>query len=223
MTEALRCCICSQILGDSSNDLIAQILVQEPYVRRVPFETSLFAVIPSLGPLVPGHVLLCPKYHYRSFSGLPNEFEHQLNGLKRRLTQLLLDLYKLPVHYFEHGMARDGDHVLCTVEHAHLHAVPASVEVWDRLQSQGIWEVIGLSLNDLKRAVGNDEYLYYESPNGAAHVMRVEAGKFESQYLRRVFADALQCSDKWNWREFPSALTTHETFELLRDASRPDS
>ena len=57
------CCICSQIDGQADGDLIARLLPEQPYVRRVLLESEGFAGLPSLGPLVPGHSLLCPRMH----------------------------------------------------------------------------------------------------------------------------------------------------------------
>src|ERR1044072_5888314 len=61
MLKTTECCLCSQVAGEKSNDLIARLLQGEPYVRRVMLESGSFAAIPSLGPLARGHTLLCPK------------------------------------------------------------------------------------------------------------------------------------------------------------------
>ena len=60
MSNITACCLCSQIAGWEENDLISRLLGGDTYVRRVPFESESFALVPSLGPLVPGHTLLCP-------------------------------------------------------------------------------------------------------------------------------------------------------------------
>jgi diadenosine tetraphosphate (Ap4A) HIT family hydrolase len=64
------CYFCGQIKGQPERDLIAQMLPESKYVRRVMLESDAFAAIPSLGPLTDGHALLCPKWHVRSFAAL---------------------------------------------------------------------------------------------------------------------------------------------------------
>lgn len=217
MLEMLNCCICSQVLGDRENDLIAELLEVQPYVRRVPLEGSKFAVIPSLGPLAPGHTLLCPKKHYRSFALLPGDYEVEFAKVRVQMIQLLQRAYDLPVHIFEHGMARRGTRVLCTVEHAHLHFVPAMVDVWEDLASQRPWKTLnGHRLSDLRTAAGEIEYLYYETPNGPGRVSTLDSATLvESQFLRKVFANALGKPDAWDWRQAPAPLEAHETYKTI--------
>src|SRR5438067_4194918 len=111
------CCICSQIVGDATNDLVAQLIDSHNYVRRVPLESESFAVIPSVGPLVSGHVLLCPKRHFRSFAQIPTMLEDEFAAMKKRLSAVLAEAYGRPVHYFEHGSAKKAQQPMCTVEH----------------------------------------------------------------------------------------------------------
>src|SRR3954464_12290217 len=117
---ATDCCICSQIEGQPDGDLVARLLPSQPYVRRVLLETDGFAAIPSLGPLTPGHSLLCPKSHTPSFASLDPRLEEELDHARVALSADLGDLYGGEVHVFEHGMSAATGRVLCTVEHAHL-------------------------------------------------------------------------------------------------------
>src|SRR5262249_2185605 len=118
------CCLCSQIAGDPRNDLIANLLADSPYVRRIMLEDAAFAVMPSLGPLAPGHSLLCPKTHTRSFAALDRRHHEACATMKAALRARLTERYGGEVHVFEHGMARAGGRVVCTVDHAHMHFVP---------------------------------------------------------------------------------------------------
>src|SRR5258708_7550995 len=143
------CCICSQIRGDAANDLLAQVIVSREYVRRVALESDGFAVIPSIGPLVRGHVLLCPKIHFKSFAQIPSTLEAELDGMKKRLASLLRQTYGQRIHYFEHGSAKRAQHPMCTVEHAHLHFVPTDVEIWSDIEHVFDWQPIPKSITSL--------------------------------------------------------------------------
>ena len=191
------CCLCSQISGQPDNDLIARMLPGEPYVRRIMLESSAFAVLPDLGPLVPGHSLLCTKTHTRSFAHLDDALHDEFASMKRTLRASLQELYGGEVHVFEHGMAGEGNRVLCTVDHAHMHFLP--MRAMD-LDVEGV--VFDGSLAELRRISGGNEYVLYESPGGEARV-RVENG-IESQYMRRIVANAIG-REEWNWRELANA------------------
>jgi ATP adenylyltransferase len=210
----MNCCICSQIAGDSSNDLLAKTLGAGAYVRRVPMETENFAVIPSLGPLIPGHMILCPKDHYRSFASMPSRFDDEYDGLLSSLKNLLAGLYSTDIHLFEHGMTSNGSRILCTVDHAHLHVLPASVSVTNILEPYPNVPVEA-GLAGLREVAQNEEYVFYESPAGDRRLVHARNQQFESQYLRQVFAEALGHAGEWNWRDYMKAADAHEAFEKI--------
>ena len=212
------CCICSQIVGDATNDLVAQLIDSHNYVRRVPLESGSFAVIPSVGPLVRGHVLLCPKKHFRSFAQVPTMLEDEFADMKKKLSAIIAETYGQRVHYFEHGSAKNAQHPMCTVEHAHLHLVPTDAEIWPTVQSQFEWQQIESNIADLFSMVGDMEYIWYESPEGVSVVTKGIEGTFESQYLRKVFAKAIGLDEMWNWREFPRVTMISETYASLQRA-----
>jgi ATP adenylyltransferase len=216
MRDITACCLCSQIAGREENDLISQMLAGDTYIRRIPFESESFALVPSLGPLVPGHTLLCPKAHVRSIACLPDEDTAEYTMIKDRVCRTLASVYGVPVHCFEHGSARRGSRVLCTVEHAHLHLVPAAIEIRSILETADqSWQHIDPVLTALRERVGDGEYLYYESPDGQALVAVENEGGFEAQYLRKVFARALGNADNWDWRQNPLPRDVDKTYQAL--------
>lgn len=212
--QSNACCICSQIRGDASNDLLARLVDSDRYVRRVPLESESFAVIPSVGPLVPGHVLLCPRRHFKSFAQMPNGQESEFAITKKRLAEVLAKTFGKPIHCFEHGSAKKAAQPMCTVEHAHLHFVPTEVEVWPTIKADFAWHRIESGIASLSAVVGEMEYILYESPDGRSFVTCGREGTFESQYLRRVFATALG-NDGWNWRKSPRVPMMSLTYAAL--------
>lgn len=215
MNSPRDCCLCSQIAGNPENDLIGRLLPQLPYERRVAMESQSFAVIPSLGPIVGGHVLLCPKSHTKNLACVPPKLNDEFQQLKKHLTRILEDLYQGPVHCFEHGSARLTGRILCTVDHAHLHFLPVDVEIWRFLGNELEWTPVESSLLSLSRTIGDSEYLFYESPDGRAATALPTDDGFESQYLRRVFCKALGREYEWNWRDTPQPIDVHLTFRSI--------
>lgn len=215
MNQKNTCCICSQIAGISENDLISKLLGEEEYLRRVILESKHFAVIPSLGPIAPGHVLLCPKEHYRSFAALPHTFQKEFRSVTEEITELLERTYHQHVHFFEHGMASGSYRTVCTVEHAHLHIVPTAADVIENVTEHPNWQVIEGDVAGSDMITGGAEYLYYRSPAGIGRIALAVADGFDSQYLRRIFAAALGKADSWNWRREPAPHATHTIYLTL--------
>lgn len=211
-----KCHLCSQLAGDSENDLLSSILVDEIYLRRVLTETHNFALIPSIGPVAIGHVLLCPKLHCCSFRDVDKQFDVEFLKLKMKIRSLLAQAFGKPVHCFEHGMRTDGSRILCTVDHAHLHFVPADVDMRDALRYQQTpWVQFNGSLEGLRALTGTDEYLLYESPSGQCAVAPARNAEFGSQYIRKAFSTQLGDSSTWNWREFPKVSEICATWEQI--------
>ena len=65
------------------------------------------------------------------------------------------------------------------------------------------------------------EYLLYYLRGGQAFIATGLKEGFESQYIRKVFANALGKPEQWNWREYPSPLETQATLKILRGESSP--
>jgi hypothetical protein len=115
-------------------------------------------------------------------------------------------------------MATKGSRVLCTVEHAHLHLLPAQVSVMNMLDQYHSLAV-SAGLAGLRILAATEEYVFYESPRGDRRLIRASDQLFESQHLRRVFADALGRACDWNWRDLMNAADAHQTFEKLLAAA----
>lgn len=212
-TDEKRCCLCAQIAGDPSRDLLHQMLGDGRYERRVTMEGDLAVVIPSVGPLATGHVLVCPTEHRRSCaSAAPAEFE-EINLLAERTATLLRDALGEDVHRFEHGDALIGDTVSCSVEHAHLHLLPTGADPWPELALEFEWErLVGRS--ELPDFAGGEEYLFYEAPGGECYAY-LGQGEVPSQLLRQRFAESMGLAAAWNWRESPRPELISRTYELL--------
>ena len=220
MNNSYCCAICCQIAGQRDGDLLAELIGSEKrYVRRVILENEHFVVFPSVGPLKVGHVILCPKYHYPSFACLPSRLEDEYQGIRTQLSKLLEATFGEKVHIFEHGTDAQFSRIPCSVEHAHQHFLPTNAEVWDALHSDIEWQSVSLNVPSLERVAKGREYLLYHSPEDSTHMAAAPKNGFESQYIRRIFANALGKSNQWNWRVHPRPLDVEETFMTLTQAS----
>jgi diadenosine tetraphosphate (Ap4A) HIT family hydrolase len=212
MLNNLECCLCSQIEGQQANDLIARLLPDEVYVRRVMLESPSFAVIPSLGPLTNGHSLLCPKQHIKSFAHIASDVHEEYEEVKKRLKMTLIAMYKTGICLFEHGMATNGNRILCTVDHAHMHFVPLPRTFDGGAVEEEGWTEFDGSLSTLMQLSRGREYILYETPAGSSRLLIAREGELESQYMRRVLAKGLGHGNDWNWRDAPGAPAADETW-----------
>lgn len=206
------CCLCSQIAGIEHNDLIASMLPDQPYTRRVMLESNGFAVIPSLGPLVKGHCLLCPKLHVRSFAHVDRTIHDDLAHVKAVLQRRLRDAYGTEILMFEHGMAAVGDHVPCTIDHAHMHCLPLPGPVVQAMSFDEEWLQFDGSIAAIQELSSGREYVYCEIPDGGFWLLVSRDRPIASQYMRRVIAGVLGSSERWNWKEFPDPREADRTW-----------
>jgi diadenosine tetraphosphate (Ap4A) HIT family hydrolase len=174
--------------------------------------------MPSVGALVAGHVIICPKDHVRSVTALSDTVAADVTSLAAKTSAVLAAKLGMPVHAFEHGSSLIGERVACSVEHAHIHLVPCELDVHGALARVADWQKVDPEVAMLREQVIGREYLTYDSPAGQRWFATADNDGFESQLLRRVFAEALGIAENWNWRAFPQRSNIEATVALFGDA-----
>jgi ATP adenylyltransferase len=181
------------------------------------WETTNFAVIPSLGALVPGWVLLVPKEHVLAIGALSDALVRELNVLKMQISGALSTHYCQPVVAFEHGPSQDGSNLGCGVDHAHLHLVPADIDLesamCSKLPKGASWRPADFSQCRLASSKG-EGYLYYEQPLNVGRI--AIATDFEGQLFRRGLAEQLGLTNQYRWREYPQLQNVRKTIDDSR-------
>lgn len=208
-----NCCLCLNLGADSQSDIWNKPLI----------ESENFVVIPSLGALVPGWVLLLPKGHYLSMGALPPSMIGEMEEVKRDLASRLSEAFG-ELCAFEHGPGRAKRDVGCGVDHAHLHVVPINFDL--RRAAQPLlpddlgWSAA--SFDDCRRAYGiGRDYLYLEQPLGNGSIAVHD--DFGSQLFRRAIANQLGLSDEYNWREHPQIAHIVSTVQTLQNTPTEES
>jgi len=203
------CAICSEITGDPKGDLFHHLLAEHQYRRRVIIESDHLALIPSLGPLAPGHVLLVPRDHAPSSAVCIRS--GRWGALSADVTERLRHQYKSSLVSFEHGGAADGSATPCSVAHAHVHYVPVPDDVEVTLPGNA-WIEIADTAEALADFVADAEYLTVGLPNHRRFVRLATAHPLQSQLLRQTLATALGRAAIWNWRSHPNPHEAHRTY-----------
>lgn len=187
---AADCEFCDEFAGGRANSFAAH--YGNDIASRTILERGTFRILPSLGQIVPGYLLLVPNRHYRAFADMSWGELKAADDLKDQMRTFCGSSL-----LFEHG-ARTSDSGGCGISHAHLHLVPFPEEkdpVEELTRSFPFEELTGLL--DLKRVQPGRSYLYYESVRGNKYVLYPPF--IPSQYVRRLLASALG-SEAWDWR-----------------------
>jgi diadenosine tetraphosphate (Ap4A) HIT family hydrolase len=203
-TAAIRCDFCDEFSSGQQN----------AYARRYGLRPASrilldgpFRVLPTLGQIAEGHLLIVPVPHLCAVADLPNGSLGELENLCQQVRSVLRGEYGECV-FFEHGMREAGSGG-CGIDHAHIHAVPVRADgVLDILMQEFQGSNVH-SLVDMKTGLDqNSSYLFFEDASSQRHVFPVK--HLPSQYMRKLVAESIGKSD-WDWRKFghePELIST---------------
>lgn len=205
----LRTCdFCDEFSDGRKNTFILR--YAPAFLDRVILATEHFRVIPSLGQITQGHLLIVPLKHFCSLCDVPPEQWEALENLRVEIRSMLQKTYGACV-FFEHGIRgeRSGG---CGIDHAHMHALPVAARGVVKILKQRFGGSVTDSIEDARRKLGSDDaYLFFEDVSGEPYVF--PANNLPSQYMRKLVAESIGNSD-WDWR-----LSGHEP-ELISTVQR---
>lgn len=178
-----------------------------------------FAVVPSLGSLVPGWLLIVPRRPLLNLCGLSFQERDALEQLVKQLRDKLTSCFQSAVYDFEHGSQLVGSAMGCGIDQAHLHLVPLSFDLlqaakecsgdniaWHNLsQASDLWSNIPLG----------QEYLTIRNSTGQSVLGFPKYS--ESQWLRRVIAKNLNRAAEWNYRSHSGLSNIRATLRALHN------
>jgi diadenosine tetraphosphate (Ap4A) HIT family hydrolase len=176
-----------------------------PEPRRIIWSTRHFNVQMGLGPLAEGYALILSRLHYSCCAELPESHAAEFEDLIRMVRQAQVNLYGSSV-MFEHG--RSGaclppGHGEDLCYHAHLHLLPAVVNLADSI-SADFPALIVDSWHEVRAryALTGRPYLLAEKGRRIVHAETPD--RIRSRYLRRIAAAALGKAELEDWMAFPS-------------------
>src|SRR5713226_3793053 len=183
MTPTLtQCDFCNEMSGSSENSF-ARIYGAYPG-SRVLFRSDKFTVIPSLGQIIEGYLLILPVKHFKALGDLSGSFLDEFDAICQLVGKILGDQYG-PYVLFEHGTRSEGVGG-CGIYHAHLHAVPLAEvpDPVDALKSKFPYTEL-THLNEIsKRSAGLPAYLFYQASDAKLYLF--DTGPLSSQYMRKL-------------------------------------
>lgn len=191
---------------------------------RDQWRTRSVRLLPTLGPLHQGHMLLVPTAHHTSFASLPQLSTQEMLAAYQA-SRKFLEHHFGPTVAFEHGSSLASTSGGCGIVHAHMHFVPVPEYLYAQGPPQTAdceWRTVTAEdwlceIGEVQRATGS--YLYYESANGRRYATGVDA--VESQFMRRWLSTLLQ-THHWDWTVSPGAERVEATIRWMATAGPPD-
>jgi diadenosine tetraphosphate (Ap4A) HIT family hydrolase len=179
---------------------------------RILHETNRFVVMADISPLMPGHVMIVPKDHILCYGAVEDSARDEFSGVVNATRTILKEHYG-PSVMLEHGtssLAPVADHVT----HAHLHFVPADIDIRDSLTNFNTTTIA--SFSDLSRwAARDEEYVYFESCAGE-RIVADRIVKMKRLFIRSEVARQIGLPDPlWDWRRHILSDNLRSTVETL--------
>jgi len=181
-------------------------------------ETNNFVVIPSLGSLVDGWLLIVPKAYYLNFSQLSTNLLEEVHDIVSHLTTRFLPLFESERFVlFEHGPADLFSTAGCGVDYAHLHWVPCDFDLRkgasDLLGLDFTWNEIA-SIDELNaKVLSQQDYLYLQDQEGR-HFITCQS-TVPSQTFRQVIAHYLHQPERYDWKQYSGVEHINSVYEKL--------
>jgi diadenosine tetraphosphate (Ap4A) HIT family hydrolase len=172
-------------------------------------------ILPSLGPLVPGHALLLPREHVTSLARLNDSVAFgEITSRADEWAQKIASIGETPL-MFEHGTPSDDNtHGGCGICHCHLHLVPLphveGAVVYSRLKAFLVTggypsDFIDADNWDALHTYADQAYLAVRVGNDKLRVLPLRNEAVQSQLLRRFVAEELlPAAPNWDWRDAES-------------------
>ncbi|SEM09631.1 hypothetical protein SAMN05444354_111144 [Stigmatella aurantiaca] len=182
--------------------------------------TDEHVVVPALGSIIEGYVMLVSKRHRSSVATLNAQ---NAANVQKDIDSVLARLEKQPGSdgwvVFEHGTTLDCGLKACCVDHLHLHLLPVNMDLASALATQLSCEARRIeALQDLRqvREAGADNYIYVRNPDGKHYVLTPPA--YSSQFVRQVLAERTGKAERWNWQHHPMEDDSIKTVRMFRNA-----
>lgn len=184
---------------------------EQPTKERKIYDTHLlwsenFVVIPSVGPLAPGHVMVVSRDHFPNLACMGADRIQEYQSLVNRISQRkpysdgkLLEA--------EHGSSI-GDSGGACITHVHINLIPGCGSLVNMFDSLLPRLAIGDDLATL-----DPSQAPYILMRGSSLTRLYKAHEVPSQLIRRVAFERMGRSD-WDWGVFPQLSVVEQTLRL---------
>lgn len=183
------------------------------------FESDSFVVVPTVGALVEGWLLVVPRRRTLCYARLPAAMFSELKHFLDEIVPIVEESYG-PISLFEHGPSATGSPVGCGTDYAHLHLVPVKCDLRmgaAQITSNIRWNKIGSFEEVRDRVADGAGYWFLQQPYGSGECNIGSCSDAEpiSQLFRKVIATSLGTPEAFDWKEDLGADRIAATVETL--------
>jgi len=206
-----RCDFCAEFNG-LDGDLYKKLIGKDGPSRIVLTEGNVVAV-PSLGEILPYHLLVIPTYHITSILSLESGDKASFATLVRHIRGVFEAAFGETPVMFEHGDPKGTDvfNGQC-ISHAHFHILPRHVDLLAAVHAERPL-LASISLDGISPATDEP----YVAVVDDAEVMHLFSSKdAPRQYLRALYGKLVGVDGAENWYARSSGVTTAASAEKLR-------
>lgn len=215
----MECCFCTEYEDPSKSQFFSEIGNQIGCVSRILLETDNWYVIPTIGSLTIGYVLLVCKQHYLSLANIDRKLFFEMLDLKTSVESILVRQLGLHCVTFEHGTPNPLSKGANSVDHVHVHVLPFKRPIWKDIMAtmpKTNFEVVD-NYENLYTSWQNkspDSYLLFQDVDQKIYYIS-DASNMPSQLFRRCLAPHLgmEC---WDWRSENYSDNIIRTFGLFK-------
>jgi ATP adenylyltransferase len=200
------CRYCDQLLTGPT--------AREPW-NYVIAETDDFVVVPTLGSLVPGWLLVVSRDHVLCAGALDITAHSRLSRAVSQAVALVEDEFG-PATVFEHGPARAGTPAGCGVDHLHIHVAPLPFSLMAAASNAfpiASWEPVRSPTNVRTLHAAALDYCYVAEPGKPASWAQTPPGI--GQFLRRAIATQLGMPERFDYRTHDGRDCVSATLDRL--------
>lgn len=185
------------------------------------YESQNFLVVPELGALKQGFLMIVPKHHILSVAQFPQELMPEYFDVCRDVEEILLKAFKgKTVVFMEHGSGPSGktSHKKSIV-HAHTHVV-VDFELSEKYQRM----VQMKKCEDISEASAVHYFSYQKSSDGQLMITMNPEVYVQRQFPRQVMGEELGLApDQYNWRWYEFEEVTDATLYHLNNMLRRET
>jgi diadenosine tetraphosphate (Ap4A) HIT family hydrolase len=214
-----ECAYCVNILSPKTH------ILKEPW-DTVLWETPSFVVVPTVGALVEGWVLIISKRHVPAMGALTLQELFELEEVVARVRYLVRSTYGSAA-VFEHGPACEGTTFGCGVDHAHFHIVPLNIPltplVGKALGQSPTWATVEAVREVAVIHSMGVPYLYILE-NDSDRGFVAGALDIPSQFMRRIIASELGIPNLYDYKQHKfrdNVVSTVSRLKSIRDPLMP--
>ena len=190
-------------------------------VDSIIYESQNFVVIPGLGPLAPGYLMIMAKEHYLSLAQIPKELLPEYHEIEKDIEDILFKMYHKKVGFYEHGTGPNGAVGLKSLVHMHVH-VMLDNELKDEYKNM-------LSMHKISNldSVKDISYFWYKwGTDGDEWVTDDPEVYIQRQVHRQIYAEEHNfAKNQFNWRKtsFDELTKTNvwQLYEFLKKTDNP--